>query len=199
MIYKIKGMLLEKDVGVAVIDTGSVAFEISISMTTYSALPDKGGEASVFTHFNMTENGVSLYGFATMEEKKLFQLLNTVSKIGPKSALSILSGISPKKFRESVSAGDVGLLSTIPGIGKKTAERIIVELKDKFGEVILETHAEGSEDAVNATAGFDDVVGALVNFGYQRAEASRVVKKVIKPGSKFEDVFRDALKELSNS
>ncbi|TCK62282.1 Holliday junction branch migration protein RuvA [Seleniivibrio woodruffii] len=191
MIYSVKGILAEKLPATAVIDTGSVAYEISISAATYRTLPSIGEKAGLFTHFVMREDAVALYGFATIEEKKLFLLLNTISKIGPKIALAILSAMEAKKFMNAVVQNDITLIATIPGIGRKSAERIIVELKDKFGQLAVQS--EGSQ----AAGGTEDLVSALSNLGYSANDCRKAVTKIYKPGTPFEELFRLALKELS--
>lgn len=191
MIYSVKGTLAEKMPSYAVIDTGTVAFEIAISAATYRTLPEIGSRAALFTHFVMREDAVALYGFATIEEKKLFLLLNTISKIGPKLALGILSAMEAKKFMNAVMSGDAGLIATIPGIGKKSAERIIVELKDKFGQIM----SAAGETA--AAGGTEDLVSALTNLGYSRNDCQKAVNKIFNTEASFEELFRLALKELS--
>lgn len=188
MIYSVTGVLLEKGASTAVIDTGPVSYEVFISAATYRNLPATGHRASLFTHFVMREDAVALYGFTTLEEKKLFLLLLTISKIGPKIALAILSAMDPKKFINAVVTNDAGLISTIPGIGKKTAERIILELKDKFGQIAAEAGQSGNTE---------DVISALTNLGYSRADCQKAVTKVYKSDAGFEELFRLALKELS--
>jgi Holliday junction DNA helicase RuvA len=192
MIYSVRGTLIEKNPTNAVIDTGAVAFEMSISSSTYQQLPDTGQKAHVYTHFVMREDGVYLYGFSKMEEKKLFLLLITISKVGPKLALAILSGMDVNKFMNAVMNSEIGLISTIPGIGKKTAERIVVELRDKFGSMSV---SSGDEPAAR---GAEDVVSALLNLGYTRMECQKAVNKVYKTESSFEELFKGALKELSS-
>jgi len=191
MIYSVKGVLVEKLPTTAVIDTGTVAFEISISAATYRTLPQTGEKAGLFTHFVMREDAVALYGFATIEEKKLFLLLNTISKIGPKIALGILSAMEAKKFMNAVVQNDISLIATIPGIGRKSAERIIVELKDKFGQLAVQP--EGAQ----AAGGTEDLVSALTNLGYSVNDCRKAVTKVFKPDAAFDELFRLALKELS--
>lgn len=192
MIYSIKGTLLEKSPNAAVIDTGSIAFDLSISANTYQNLPEKGERTTLFTHFVMREDGVYLYGFSKMEEKRLFLLLITISKVGPKMALAILSGMDVHKFMNAVMNSEIGLISTIPGIGKKTAERIILELRDKFGKLSAESPVAG------AATGADDAVSALLNLGYSRADCQKAVNKVYKAGISFEELFKASLKELSS-
>jgi Holliday junction DNA helicase RuvA len=191
MIYSVRGILVEKSVNSAVVDTGSVAFEMGISAVTYHQLPETGGKVHLFTHFVMREDGVHLYGFSKMEEKKLFLLLITISKIGPKLALAILSGMDVNKFMNAVMNSEIGLISTIPGIGKKTAERIIVELRDKFGQLAADAPA-------GASSGSEDVVSALLNLGYTRADCQKAVNQVYKTDMNFESLFKAALKELSS-
>lgn len=191
MIYSVSGKLLEKSATAAVVDTGAVSYEIFISATTYRNLPATGHQANLFTHFVMREDAVALYGFSTIEEKKLFLLLLTISKIGPKMALAILSGMESKKFINAVVTNDSGLISTIPGIGKKTAERIILELRDKFGQIA----AQGGETSGGGNT--EDVISALTNLGYSRNDCQKAVTKIFKPETSFEELFRLALKELS--
>lgn len=191
MIYSVKGTLVEKSPVSAVVDTGSVAFELSISASTYQQLPETGSTTRLYTHFVMREDGVYLYGFSRMEEKKLFLLLITISKVGPKLALAILSGMDVNKFMNAVMNSEIGLISTIPGIGKKTAERIVVELRDKFGHLAAASPDEG------VSAGTEDVVSALLNLGYTRADCQKAVNKVYKSGISFEELFKASLKELS--
>jgi len=192
MIYSVRGTLIEKSPDKAVIDTGSIALEMSISAGTYQQLQETGKDAHLYTHFVMREDGVYLYGFSKMEEKKLFLLLITISKVGPKLALAILSGMDVNKFMNAVMNSEIGLISTIPGIGKKTAERIVVELKDKFGQIAV------NEETAGAVSGAEDVVSALLNLGYSRAECQKAVNKVYKPDSSFEELFKEALKALSS-
>lgn len=192
MIYSVRGTLIEKSPEKAVIDTGSIALEMSVSASTYQNLPETGKDAHLFTHFVMREDGVYLYGFSKMEEKKLFLLLITISKVGPKLALAILSGMDVNKFMNAVMNSEIGLISTIPGIGKKTAERIVVELKDKFGQIAV------NEVTENAVAGAEDVVSALLNLGYSRADCQKAVNKIYKPDFSFEELFKLSLKELSS-
>jgi Holliday junction DNA helicase RuvA len=191
MIYSVKGTLVEKLPATAVIDTGTVAFEISISAATYRTLPNIGEKAGLYTHFVMREDAVALYGFATIEEKRLFLLLNTISKIGPKIALAILSAMEAKKFMNAVVQNDISLIATIPGIGRKSAERIIVELKDKFGQLAIQP--EGGQ----AAGGTEDLVSALTNLGYSVNDCRKAVTKVYKQDAAFDELFRLALKELS--
>jgi len=191
LIYKIKGILLEKNPGKAVVETDSVALECFISINTFSKLPNIGEKVSLFTHLIIKEELVALYGFENIEEKNVFLLLNKVSKIGPKLALSILSGIEFNDLKEVIASKNILKLSSIPGIGKKTAERIILELKDSFVAEKVD-----SSDMYDNNA-FEDVLSALVNLGYKKVDCVNVIKKVGKPDSSFEELLKNSLKELA--
>lgn len=191
MIYKIKGILLEKNPGKAVVETDTVALECSISINTFSKLPNIGEQVSLFTHLIIKEELVALYGFENIEEKNVFLLLNKVSKVGPKLALSILSGIEFNDLKEVIASKNIVKLSSIPGIGKKTAERIILELKDSFAA----EKADSSQMYDNNA--FEDVLSALVNLGYKKADCVNIIKRVGKPDSSFEELLKNSLKELA--
>jgi len=191
LIYRVKGVLLEKTPGKAVVETGNIAVECAISVNTFSKLPNIGEEVSLYTHLIVKEELVALYGFKNVEEKKVFLLLNKVSKVGPKLALSILSGIDFNELKEVIASKNILKLSSIPGIGKKTAERIILELKDSFE---MEKTVDSQIHDNNA---FEDVLSALVNLGYKKADCINIIKKVGKPDSSFEELLKNSLKELA--
>lgn len=186
MIYRLSGRLLEKQPSFVAIDVNGVAYEAAVSLATFAALPAVGEEASVYTHMSVREDGVFLFGFATPEEKQLFLLLITVSGIGPKLAIKILGGIGPAKLRQAISSSDHSTLATIPGVGKKTAERIIVELKDKFS-------GEGQEMLGDVK---QDVISALINLGYKLPDCRKAVEG-ISADNGFEAVLKSALNVLS--
>ncbi len=187
MIYKIKGIILEKDMNMIVIDTGNISYETACSLATYSLAGNIGESCELYTYMAVREDGIYLYGFATKEEKKLFLMLISVSSIGPKMALKILGGIGCDRLINAISSSDHNLLSTIPGIGKKTAERIVVELKDKFDnqQVVF-----SSQDIR------EEVVGALINLGYKMPESRKAVEKC-NADDDFETVLKNALQLLS--
>jgi len=191
LIYRVKGVLLEKTPGKAVVETGNIAVECAISVNTFSNLPNVGEKVELFTHLIMKEEMIALYGFESVEEKKLFLLLNKVSKVGPKLAISILSGINYYELKEVIASKNILKLSSIPGIGKKTAERIILELKDSFE---IEKTVDSQIYDNNA---FEDVLSALVNLGYKKSDCINVIKKVNKPEMPFEELLKSCLKELS--
>lgn len=187
MIYRLKGEIIEKDTNMVVIDTGGVAYEAAVSLATYSLIGSVGDQCELYTHLAVREDGMFLFGFSTKEEKKLFLLLITVSSIGPKTAIKILGGIGVDKLTQAISSGDHQLLATIPGIGKKTAERIVVELKDKF-ESMGESYAPGDVR--------EEVIGALMNLGYKLPECRKAVEKS-NASDDFEVVLKNALQQLS--
>ncbi len=187
MIYKIKGIILEKDTNIIVIDTGSIAYETMCSLATYSLLGNIGDICELYTYMAVREDGIFLYGFATKEEKRLFLMLISVSSVGPKMAIKILGGIGCESLISAISSSDYQMLATIPGIGKKTAERIVVELKDKF---------DGKQAIYAPQDVREEVASALINLGYKVAEIRKAVEKC-NPNDDFETVLKNALQHLS--
>lgn len=187
MIYKIKGVILEKDTNMIVVDTGGIAYEAMCSLATYSSVGNIGEVCELYTYMAVREDGVYLYGFATKEEKRLFLMLTSVSSIGPKMAVKILGGIGCESLISAISSKDYQMLATIPGIGKKTAERIVVELKDKF---------ESQQITYSPQDVREEVVGALVNLGYKVIDSRKAVEKS-NPNDDFETVLKNALQLLS--
>lgn len=191
MIYKIKGVLEEKNPGYAIIDTGNICFECLISVNCYTNLPNIGESVELFTHLVIKEDFTAIYGFSSMQEKRFFHLLNKVSKIGPKLAISILSGVSPAELKNAIINNNLVKLSSIPGIGRKTAERIVLELKDSFKNEVLEE--VGTVTSVVA----EDIVSALVNLGYKKNECINALKKIPQESLTFEKGFKEILNILS--
>lgn len=192
MIYKIKGVLIFKSPNLAVIDTGNIAIEVNVSVCTYTKLPEVGNIAELYTHLIVKEDAISLCGFYNLEEKEVFIKLNKVSKIGPKSALVILSGIFYEELKKVISNQDIQKLSSIPGIGKKTAERIVLELKDSFEDDFLEKGVEGASKL------YDDVLSALINLGYRKGECIDIINSTINTEKTFEGLLKECLKKLAN-
>ena len=190
MIGRIKGILLEKAPPQVLVDVNGVGYEIDVPMSTLYNLPDAGSEVTLFTHFVVREDAQLLYGFLTKEERALFRLLIRISGIGPKIALSILSGISTPLLSQAVTTQEAGLLTRIPGVGKKTAERIVLELKGKIDTVI------SSETADNSSNAKHDIVSALLSLGYSDREAQLAVKGLA-TDINVNDGIREALKALS--
>jgi Holliday junction DNA helicase RuvA len=155
------------------IEAGGVGYGVQISLSTYEALPKAGEEVELYTSMVVREDSHQLFGFATREERRLFDMLLTVSGVGPKVALAILSGLRPESLAKSIREGNLGALTTVSGVGRKTAERILVDLRDKLG-------GEPSLTPASATLGgaFEDAVGALVSLGFPRAAAMKAVESV---------------------
>ncbi|HHT54154.1 MAG TPA: Holliday junction branch migration protein RuvA [Clostridiales bacterium] len=200
MFYYISGNLVLLEPGVAAIDAGGVAYRMSISHTTYDALPKNHKEqrATLYTYLSVREDSLELYGFASVEELSAFRMLITVSGVGPKVALSLLSVLSPEKFALAVLSEDRKAISQAPGIGPKTAARIILELRDKLASKQL---ASGSGEQTPGTAAghssnTNDAVEALMVLGYSRTEALRALKDVDIVTLPLEEIIRLALKKL---
>ncbi len=191
MIGRIHGRLLEKNPPQILVDVNGIGYEIYVPMSTLYNLPEIGEEVTLFTHFSVREDAQLLYGFFSKNERALFRLLVRISGIGPKIALSILSGISPQMLSQAVSEQESGLLTRIPGIGKKTAERIVLELKGKLNETF---GIENTISPSNSTKA--DITSALISLGYSEREALQAVKELAADIS-VNDGIREALKRLS--
>jgi Holliday junction DNA helicase RuvA len=203
MITFLRGRLASSLPDRACIDVGGVGYEVYVPVSTYDRLGETGREVTLLTHFHVREQEQALYGFATDEERDLFRLLiNRVTGVGPKMGLAILSGMSVRDFKRHVVNGDTGALSKISGVGKKTAERIILELKDKVGvgEAWKDT-APGAPVTTPQQAVANDVILALINLGYKQVEAQKAVKRALDDGvpPNQEGVLRSALRQLSQS
>ncbi len=195
MIAHLRGRLLSKHPNQAIVDVGGVGYEITITVPTFSELAEAGQEVALHIHTHVREDQIALFGFLRAEEKRLFEKLMTVSGIGPKLAVTILSGMPVGDLIGAIRGGDVARLTKVPGIGKKTAERMVLELREKLEE--LRT-AGIAPPALNAVA--DDVLSALVNLGYQHPQAEKAVEKVSResgPQQTFDQIFREALKLLT--
>lgn len=187
------------------VDVGGVGYEVHVSKFTFAALPADGGTATVEIHTNVREDALQLFGFATRDEKAMFLKLTQVSGIGPKVALSILSGLDVRALASAIARGDVKQLTGVPHVGKKTAERIVVELKDKIGTlgegVIVPLHGAGGAGAGGAAplpAGpFDDALGALIALGYKHVEAEDALADVPRDLTDSGEIVKRALKKLS--
>jgi Holliday junction DNA helicase RuvA len=191
MIAHLRGNLLAKHPNQAIVETGGVGYDVTISIPTFSALPGVGSEVALHIHTHVREDVIALYGFLRAGEKQLFEKLISVSGIGPKLAITILSGMAADEMVASIRGNDLARLTRIPGIGKKTAERMVLELRDKLPTAVGEAPVISKLSAVE-----EDVLSALVNLGYQRAAAEKAVATSRKNGS-FEVMFREALGALS--
>ena len=199
MISFLRGTVVEVLPMRLIIDVGGVGYDLNIPLSTYDKLPQPGATATVLTHLVVREDAHTLYGFATPEERDLFLLLvNNVSGIGPKLALAVLNGIAPVQFRGLVVAGDIASLSKIKGVGKKTAERIVVELRDKVGVSAAWEAASAKQALTPEEAHVNDAVLALISLGFKQAEAHKVVRAIrdANPTSTVELLVKEALKVL---
>lgn len=197
MIAFLRGKLLEKHPNQVVVDTAGVGYDIAIPISTFSALPDAGAEIALRIHTHVREDALALFGFLTSEEKALFEKLISVSGIGPKLAITVLSGLATPALIEAIRGGNVEQLVRIPGVGKKTAERMVLELKDKLeglgGGITPAGVSVKAEPALGQLE--QDVLSALLNLGCNRASAEAAVRKAktADPASTFEPMFRKAL------
>jgi holliday junction DNA helicase RuvA len=195
MIAHLRGKLLAKHPNQVIVETGGVGYELNISVPTFSDLPASGSEVALHVYTHVREDLIALYGFVRPAEKQLFEKLITVSGIGPKLAITILSGMAADEMAGAIRGNDLARLTRIPGIGKKTAERMVLELRDKLPRDA--GIAQPIAPAMSAVE--EDVLSALVNLGYQRAAAEKTLSGMAKNGksSTFDAMFREALAGLS--
>ena len=195
MIAHLRGKLIHKEPGRVIIEAAGVGYDVTISVPTFTALPVAGAEASLHIHTQVSEDQIALFGFQDREEKRLFEKLITVSGVGPKLAVKILSGLSPERTVQAIRGQDHAQLTRIPGVGRKLAERLVVELKDKLDDfAVAPAQVSAKGPAV------DDVLSALVNLGYQRAAAEKALENAIAKdkalAADFDALFRGALKVI---
>jgi holliday junction DNA helicase RuvA len=195
MIAHLRGKLLAKHPNQAVVETAGVGYDVTISVPTFSDLPAVGADVALHIHTHVREDLIALYGFLRPSEKLLFEKLITVSGIGPKLAITILSGMAADEMVGAIRGNDITRLTRIPGIGRKTAERMVLELRDKLPAA----SAASVPAAPIISATEEDVLSALVNLGYQRAAAEKALALATKngKGGSFDAMFRDALGALS--
>ncbi|MFC3551623.1 Holliday junction branch migration protein RuvA [Lysobacter cavernae] len=192
MIGRLKGIVVHKQPPWLVVDVNGVGYELEAPMSTFYDLPDLGREVSLFTHYAQKEDSVSLYGFLREGERRLFRDVQKVTGIGAKIALAVLSGVSVDEFARLVQAGDVTALTRIPGIGKKTAERMVVELRDRAADLAGAGVTLGGAGA--AADPQSEAVIALQQLGYKPAEASRMAREATAAGDDAAAIIRKALK-----
>jgi holliday junction DNA helicase RuvA len=194
MIGRLKGLLAHKSPPWIVVDVHGVGYELEAPMSTFYDLPELGREVSLFTHYAQKEDSVSLYGFLRESERRLFRDVQKVTGIGAKIALAILSGASVEDFARLVQVGDVTALTRIPGIGKKTAERIVVELRDRAADMMLGNVGPLGKGVAVPADPMSEAVVALQQLGYKPAEAARMADKAREEGDTAEGIIRKALK-----
>jgi holliday junction DNA helicase RuvA len=191
MIAHLRGTLLFKRPGQAIVEAGGVGYDVALSIPSFTTLPAEGGQVALHIYTVVREDALALFGFLNLEEKRLFERLITVSGVGPKLAITILGGLSPERTITAIRSQDHATLTRIPGVGKKLAERLVVELKDKLEDMAT------APVATSAGPAADDVLSALVNLGYQRPAAQRAIELAVaknaSAGKDFDELFRLAL------
>ena len=192
MIAHLRGRLISKHPNEAIVEASGVGYQVNISIPTFTGLPAQGTEVALFIHTHVREDALALYGFLKSEEKQLFERLVSVTGIGPRLAITVLSGMEAGAMVAAIRGNNVALLTRIPGIGRKTAERMVLELRDKL-------EAFGAPEAVAAaTPVEEDVISALVNLGYQRGLAERTLGQLKKSDTEtFDSLFRKTLAALA--
>lgn len=205
MIGRIRGILIEKQAPEVLIEAAGVAYEIQLSMTSYYQLPDAGQEAILYTHFVVREDAQLLFGFADKEERALFRELIKANGVGPKLALTILSGMSASQFMQCINHDDLTSLVKLPGVGRKTAERLVVEMRDRLKKMMLsqDTGSAVKGGALPQAHSFvisngpkDEALSALLALGYKAPQATKVVNSVYVEGISSEDLIREALRSM---
>ena len=204
MIGNIRGILVEKQPPEVLIEAGGVGYEVQVPMTSFYQLPEIGEEANLCIHFVVREDAQLLYGFATKVERKLFRLVIKVNGVGPKLGLAILSSMSADQFVSCVSHDDLTTIVKIPGVGKKTAERLLIEMRDRLKDwqvggdesssVGFTLNVQQSDSYVNNAKG--DATNALVSLGYSQQQADKAIKSIFSADKSSEDLIRDALKAM---
>ena len=198
LINSINGVLFSKSPTEAIIDIGGIRFKIHITVATYEVLPKKGDSVDILTHLHVKEDILNLYGFKDADEQELFFNLNLISGIGPRSAMNILSGTNPMEFKSRIIDGDVKSLTVIPGIGAKTAKRIIVELKEKFETDVIDKNDLGLVDN-GGNKIIKDAANALQSLGYKSNQVNKILKDLELSGELsggLEEIIRKALAKI---
>lgn len=198
MIAHLRGHLVQKYPSSAVIEVNGIGYQVWISLLTFYQLPDPPSEIILYTYTYVREDLLQLFGFLTEKEKAVFQLLIGVSGIGPKLALNILSGISPEELLRCLASADLERLRAIPGVGRKTAERLLLDLREKAHRMVDRLEFPfGRSPTVSQV--LDDVISALVNLGYKRTEAEKTAERLLQknPGISLEQALRECLHQLS--
>jgi Holliday junction DNA helicase RuvA len=196
MIGRLTGLLIESAPGQLLIDVGGVGYEVEISLTTYAQVLETEGPVTVHTHLVVRDDAHLLYGFASIGEREMFRTLIKVNGVGPRMALGILSGLDSASFARAVTGNDVKALTALPGVGKKTAERLIIEMRDKVDSFDV-SGSDNLSTIINSV--IEDAESALIGLGYRPHEAARAVSLVSDPAEDVESLIRQALKLLLQS
>ncbi|MFM7144355.1 MAG: Holliday junction branch migration protein RuvA [Alphaproteobacteria bacterium] len=197
MIGALRGRLESKSPGVALVDVGGVVYEVAVSLQSFARLPGEGEPVRLDVVTHVREDAFVLFGFLDRDEKELFHWLQTVSGVGPRLALNILSGLPARELRSALATGDAARLCRIPGIGRKTADRLVLELRERAMQAGADEAAEDSATPAPAAAARDEeAVSALVNLGYKRGDAEKVLRE-IPADVRLEDAIREALRRFA--
>ncbi|MBZ5499320.1 MAG: Holliday junction branch migration protein RuvA [Acidobacteriia bacterium] len=200
MIGQLRGKLLHKKPNLVLVDVQGVGYEVSIPLTSFYELPEEGNEISLKVHTHVREDALALFGFCTQREKDLFLKLISISGIGPRLAVSILSGAKVEELAQAIADGNLTRLTAIPGIGRKTAERLVLELKSQITPFLLPEQQRAAGASRGAGGLQEDVLSALVNLGYPRAGAEKALAAVLRSGNierSFEGLLRHTLQMLA--
>ena len=196
MIGRLTGLLIESAPGQLLLDVGGVGYEVEISLTSYAQVLETEGPVTVHTHLVVRDDAHLLYGFASIGEREMFRTLIKVNGVGPRMALGILSGLDSASFARAVTGNDVKALTALPGVGKKTAERLIIEMRDKVDSFDV-SGSDNLSTIINSV--IEDAESALIGLGYRPQEAARAVSLVSDPAENVESLIRQALKLLLQS
>ncbi|MCG9736754.1 Holliday junction branch migration protein RuvA [Shewanella insulae] len=204
MIGRLRGLLVEKQAPEVLIETAGVGYEVQMPLTSFYELPELNQEAVIYTHFVVREDAQLLYGFISKQERALFRLLIKTNGVGPKLALTILSGMTAAEFVKCVEHDDIATLVKLPGVGKKTAERLLVEMRDKLKSLMEASHGNEREfvlqsnytSAPEVNSAEEDAISALLALGYKPAQASKAVSSVFEEGMDSETLIKASLKSM---
>jgi holliday junction DNA helicase RuvA len=200
MIGHLRGQLVVKKPNMVQIDVHGVGYEVSIPLTSFYELPAEGNEVALKIHTHVREDALMLFGFLSQREKDFFLKLISISGIGPKLAIAILSGAKAEELAQAIAENNLSRLTAIPGVGRKTAERLVLELKSQITPFLLPEQAQAARDGGKFSALEEDILSALVNLGYPRAAAEKAIATVLRSGEcerTFEDVLRSTLRRLA--
>ncbi|MCE9678788.1 Holliday junction branch migration protein RuvA [Shewanella sp. AS1] len=204
MIGRLRGLLVEKQAPEVVIEVSGVGYEVQMPLTSFYELPELNQETLIYTHFVVREDAQLLYGFINKQERALFRLLIKANGVGPKLALTILSGLTAAEFVKCVEHDDIATLVKLPGVGKKTAERLLVEMRDKLKSLMETSHGSEREfvlqsnytPAVQVNSAEEDAIAALLSLGYKPAQASKAVSSAYQEGMDSESLIKASLKSM---
>lgn len=199
MIARLSGKLISKSTDSLIIDIGGVGYEVSAPLSTFYALPEEGADTTLLIYTHVKEDAFKLFGFLSLMEKKLFIKLITVSGVGPKLAMNILSGMESAQLALAIKGGDIARMNAIPGVGKKTAERLILELKDKIDSDILPAGDEQAAMQKGRPTVLDDALSALLNLGYKKPDVEKTLDSLLQNDNSLsvESLLKEALKLMA--